>query len=235
MHIYFRACEKQQTISNVVRFNNISKTEIIKRCWKSIQASITNQDTIIIIHDDVSSMTLQWLLDTCNTSNIRFIEVPEHSWDYHLHTVKLLEVLAEQVVDYPDELHYIVEDDYLHTENAIRVLEDTLKFWNHFAVSYDYPDRYTMNPQPAMIMLGHDRHWRTVESSTMTVLAKGSTWSRVLEVLKTAGPTSNDHIFLNIYKQEPCISPLPGVSSHMTDYHLTPLVDWSAIWNIQNV
>ena len=35
MHIYFRACEKQQTISNVTRFQNISKTEIIMGIFKS--------------------------------------------------------------------------------------------------------------------------------------------------------------------------------------------------------
>lgn len=235
MHIYFRACEKQQTISNVTRFQNISKTEIIKRCWLSLQASIADNDSITIIHDTVSDNTLAWLKGTSHTSNINFIEVPDHDWSYHQHTVVLLDVLAEQIIKYPDDLHYIVEDDYLHTPDAISVLEDTLKNWEHFAVSYDYPDRYTMNPEPAMVLLGADRHWRTVTSSTMTVLAKGKTWSRFIEAIKPFGPTSNDQVFTHIYKQEPCISPLPGVASHMTDHHLTPLVDWLSIWEAQNV
>lgn len=235
MHIYFRACEKQQTISNVVRFNNISKTEIIKKCWKSIQASVVYTDHITIIHDTVSAETLHWLKTNCETSNITFIEVPEHEWSYHEHTVVLLDTLEKQITEYPEELHYIVEDDYLHTADAIRVLEDTLKHWDHFAVSYDYPDRYTMNPEPAMVLLGVDRHWRTVTSSTMTVLAKGKTWSRFIDAIKPYGPTSNDQVFTHIYKQEPCISPLPGVSSHMTDHHLTPLIDWVALWESQNV
>lgn len=235
MHIYFRACEKQQTISNVTRFQNISKTEIIKRCWSSIQASVDKTDTIIIIYDTVSDSTLDWLLTTSKTNKVHSIQVGDHSWDYHLHTVTLLDTLHEYIKQFPDELHYIVEDDYLHTPDAIRVMQNTLKHWEHFAVSYDYPDRYTMNPQPAMVMLGVDRHWRTIESSTMTIVAKGSTWLKVIDAVKTIGPTSNDQIFTQIYKQEPCISPLPGVSSHMTDYHLTPLVDWAQIWNMQDV
>ena len=235
MHIYFRACEKQQTISNVVRFRNINKAEIIKRCWKSIQASVTEEDTIIVIHDDVKPDTLQWLKDSSNTTKISFVEVPDHSWDYHLHTVIMLDVLAIKAAEYPNELHYIVEDDYLHTPNAIRVMQLSLQQWNHFAVSYDYPDRYTMDPQPARILLGPDRHWRTVESATMTIVARGATWLRYMDTIKTMGPTSNDRVFVELFKYEPCLSPLPGLSSHMTDYHLTPLIDWNNIWSSYNV
>lgn len=235
MIIYFRVCEKQQTISNVIRFQQINKTDMIRRCWKSLQASVTKEDTIFIIHDAVSDETLDWLLDTANTSKINFVAVEPHSWDYHLHTVTLINVLEEQCVKYPDDLHYILEDDYLHVDNALSVIKNTLGNWNHFAVSYDYPDRYNLNPEPCMVVLGYDRHWRTINSSTMTVLAKGTTWSKYMTELKQAAPTSNDQVFLNIFSKEPCLSPLPGLSSHMTEFHITPLVSWSEIWDNQNV
>jgi len=235
LHIYFRACEKQQAISNVMRFQNINKTEMLKRCWLSIQSSVTDSDTIIIIHDEVSEDTLKWLHKTSNTSNISFVEVEKHEWNYHLHTVTAIDILAEQCIKFPDELHYLVEDDYLHTANAIWVLENSLLQWQHFAVSYDYPDRYRDGYEPALVMLGVDRHWRTVQSATMTVLAKGSTWLRHIETLRAVAPTSNDAIFREIFKQDACISPLPGVASHMTDYHMTPLVDWVSIWEMQTI
>jgi hypothetical protein len=235
MIIYFRVCEKQQTISNVIRFQQINKTDMIRRCWKSLQANVTKEDTIFIIHDAVSDETLDWLLDTANTSKINFVAVEPHSWDYHLHTVTLINVLEEQCVKYPDDLHYILEDDYLHVDNALSVIKNTLGSWNHFAVSYDYPDRYNLNPEPCMVVLGYDRHWRTINSSTMTVLAKGTTWSKYMTELKQAAPTSNDQVFLNIFSKEPCLSPLPGLSSHMTEFHITPLVSWSEIWDNQNV
>jgi hypothetical protein len=235
MIIYFRVCEKQQTISNVLRFENLNKTEMIKRCWLSLQKSVTKEDTIVLVYDSVSSETLTWLQHTAITDNLVLVEVPEHSWDYHLHTVVLVNTLEAMSHKYPDELHYILEDDYLHVPNSLDVLKNTLKDWEHFAVSYDYPDRYYLNPEPTRVMLGIDRHWRTVTSSTMTVLAKGKTWLRYIESLKVAATTSNDQVFVEIYKQQPCISPLPGLSSHMTQHHITPLVNWQEIWNNQNV
>ena len=200
----------------------------------SLQASVDNTDTIIVVHDSVSPDTLAWLKATSNTSSLEFVEVPEHSWSFHQHTVTLVDVLREQCTKHPTHLHYIVEDDYLHVPNAIRVMQDTLAVWPNFALSYDYPDRY-VTPKPCHVIIGKDRHWRTVDSSTMTVSAIGRRWLDVMPELVQAAPTSNDKMFEEIYKQIPCISPMPGLASHMTDHHLTPLVNWNHLWNVYNV
>lgn len=230
MIIYFRVCEKQATISHVSRYNDSSKVDIIKRCWLSLQESVNSDDRIIIIHDEVSDSTLKYLEDTSKTENIKFVEVQPHDWDYHEHTVTLVEVLEQEARLYPEELHFILEDDYLHVPNALNVLRATLSGWDHFAVPYDYIDRY-INTEAATILLGPDRHWRTVNSSTMTVVAKGKTWLEYINDLRAAAPTSNDQVFLDIYKISSCISPLPGVSSHMTGKHDTPYIDWQGIWD----
>lgn len=230
MIIYFRVCEKQETISYVDRFNYANKTELLKKCWISLQSGITNSDKVIVIHDSVSSDTLEFIADTCKTNNLEFIKVPEHSWEYHLHTVVLIEVLSKYCALFPEEIHYIVEDDYMHYPYAISIMNDNLKEWAGFAVSYDYPDRYA-NAQPAMVVLGTTRHWRTITSSTMTVLAKGKTWLSYIGILKKAAPTSNDKIFEEIYTKTACISPIPALSSHMTKYHLSPFIDWEGMYN----
>lgn len=234
MIIYFRACEKQATISNVARFNNIAKVEMLKRCWSALQSSVRPSDTVIIIADEVHKQTLEWMLEVCNTKNVEIIAVPEHEWSNHLHTVVLINTLEVYAKEYPDLLHYLVEDDYLHTPNALSVLETNLSNWGNFAVSYDYPDRYH-EVVPCQVILGYDRHWRTVTSSTMTILAKGSVWLRFIPELKIAAPTSNDQVFKELFKQVPCISPIPGVSSHMTDRHWTPYINWGDIWDKQNI
>jgi hypothetical protein len=233
LFIYFRACEKQETISYVKRFKDTSKTTILKKCWLSLQESVNETDHIIVIHDDVSEDTLIWLENTAMT-DVSFIAVPKHDWSYHQHTVTLVETLRAKCIEFPAELHYIVEDDYLHTPNAIRVMQDTLALWPNFAVSYDYPDRYT-TPVPSYIILGKDRHWRTINSCTMTLAAIGKRWLDVMPELEKYAPTSNDKVFEEIFKQIPCLSPMPGLSSHMTDHHLTPLVDWNNIWESYNV
>jgi hypothetical protein len=233
LFIYFRACEKQETISYVTRFKNTSKTTLLKKCWLSIQESVNSSDTLVVVHDSVSKETLDWLVKTSRTS-IRLVEVPSHEWSYHQHTVTLTNTLKEFSAIFPGEIHYIVEDDYLHTEDAIRVMQNTLSLWPNFAVSYDYPDRYT-NPKPCHVVIGYDRHWRTVDSSTMTVAATGKRWLDIMPELEQAAPTSNDKIFEKIYQQIPCISPMPGLSCHMTDRHHTPLVDWAKIWDKYDV
>ena len=229
MIIYFRACEKQETISYVDRYKYDSKTKILKKCWLSLQSGISEDDKIIIIADAVSESTIQFLIDTSNTKNIEIILVPKHAWEHHLHTVVLVDTLEKYSNQFPNELHYIVEDDYLHVPNAISILKDNLKDCPYFALSYDYPDRY-VKPELAMIIIGSDRHWRTVSSSTMTVLALGETWLKVIPALKQAAPTSNDKVFEAIYQNIACISPIPALSSHMTKYHLSPLIDWETIY-----
>jgi hypothetical protein len=233
LFIYFRACEKQETISYVKRFKDTSKTDILKKCWLSLQESVDSTDTVIVIHDAVSESTLEWL-GTTSKATVQFVEVPEHDWNYHMHTVVLVETLKQYCESNPTELHYIVEDDYLHTPNAVRVMQDTLAAWPNFAVSYDYPDRYA-KPVPSYVVLGKDRHWRTIDSSTMTVLALGRRWLDIMPELEACASTSNDKVFEDIFKQIPCISPMPGLASHMTDHHLTPLVDWQKIWDSYNV
>lgn len=233
LFIYFRACEKQETISYVKRFKGISKTTILKKCWLALQESVNETDRIIVIHDSVSEDTLIWMENTSKTET-SFVEVPEHDWSYHQHTVSLVDTLRAMCEEFPAELHYIVEDDYLHAPNAIRIMQDTLARWPNFAVSYDYPDRYA-NPVPSYIILGTDRHWRTVDSCTMTIAALGKRWLDIMPELEKAAPTSNDKVFEPIFKQIPCISPMPGLSSHMTDHHLTPLVDWNKLWERYDV
>lgn len=234
MIIYFRACEKQQTISNLSRFKKIDKTTILKKSWMSIQQSINDTDTVIIIEDQVSKETIDWMLNNNNSGSIEIVSVPEHVWGYHQHTVTLVETLEKMCVNHPTKLHYIVEDDYLHTNNAIRVMEDTLANWPNFAVSYDYPDRYK-DPRPCHVVLGKDRHWRTIDSCTMTVVALGARWLDIMPELKNAAPTSNDRMFEDIFKQIPCLSPMPSLSAHLTDYHLSPLVDWEKEWQNQKI
>jgi hypothetical protein len=233
MLIYFRACEKEQTISYVPRFGQFNKTIILKKCWLSIQKSIAKNDSLLLIEDGLSEGTLEWLLANSKVP-VTVISVPKHSWDFHQHTVTLVDTLKANAARYPEELHYIVEDDYLHTLGALQVLRDNLFNWNGFAVPYDYPDRYS-NPKPCQVFVGKDRHWRTIDSSTMTVLAKGHVWSKVIPMLEQAAPTSNDKVFEELYKQIPCINPLPGVACHLTDRHPTPLVDWVKLWNIFDV
>lgn len=92
MKIYFRCCEKQQSVSGVQRWSEIPKNVMIKKCWKSIYDGIDANDEVFILHDEVSEDTLSFI-EKYSYDNTTFLEVPKHEIQDRLHTFKMLEFL----------------------------------------------------------------------------------------------------------------------------------------------
>ena len=219
MQIYFRVCEHEATISYVERYENYSKKTILRKSWASLKDQLTEVDKVTFIHDKVSDETLKWLDNNCNALR-EFIEVPEHAWEYHQHTVTLVEQLEKNIKN-NSETHLLIEDDYLFAPNALETMRSLEGLYGAFFLPYDYPDRYRER-KLCQVTTGLTCHWRTVDSCTMTIGASATIWQQVIPLLKEAAPTSNDKVFEEIFKQFPCISPVPGVASHMTASHPTP-------------
>jgi|SRR5210317_732095 hypothetical protein len=228
MKIYFRCCEKQQSVSGVQRWSEIPKNVMIKKCWKSIYDGIDANDEVFILHDEVSEDTLSFI-EKYSYDNTTFLEVPKHEIQDRLHTFKMLEFLKTQLQSSnPDDIHYIVEDDYLHTPDAISSMKEIFKKWEHFVTTYDYPDRYTMDRNPCYLMVGSDRHWRTNPSGTYTFAAKTKTWLDSWDIIMEHAPHNPT---IKMFEKHSCISPVPGTSSHLTPHHMSPIVDWDSLWN----
>jgi hypothetical protein len=221
MKIYYRACEKEPTISHVQRYKDYSKKTILRKCFSSLVHQITNVDNLIIIEDEVCEETLAWMQKQVNTGLLTMVSVPKHDFSYHQHTVTLVEILDQQTKAFPNETHLLVEDDYLFSANALSTVRSLKGLYDGFFVPYDYPDRY-QNPFLCQVILGRTCHWRTVNSCTMTLGASGKAWQQIMPKLYEAAPTSNDKIFEEIFKTYGCISPLPGVATHLTAHHPTP-------------
>jgi hypothetical protein len=220
MYIYYRICEKEATISHVKRYGDYSKKTILRKSFASLAHQLTDEDSITIIHDEVSEETLKWVDKQIPAGLVNYVEVPKHPWDYHQHTVTLVEELEKNIQNNND-LHLLIEDDYLFAPNALEIVKSLQGIYGAFFVPYDYPDRYRERI-PCLVLTGTMCHWRTIHSCTMTIGATASAWREVLPLLKEAAPTSNDKVFEEIFKKYSCISPLPGVATHMTDHHHTP-------------
>ena len=98
-----------------------------------------------------------------------------------------MDVLEDKISSSPDdEIHYIVEDDYLHTKEALNTCRHVIgdKMWDHFVVPYDYPDRYTMDNSPCGLMVGPSCHWRTNPSATYTLMAQTHTWKKAMPIIR---------------------------------------------------
>lgn len=220
MHIYYRVCEKEPTISFVGRYAELSKKTILRKSWLSLAPQITDRDEVTIIHDEVSKKTLDWMEGKLASGLVNYVEVPSHDFSYHAHTVTLLETLKNNLQD-DKKIHFLIEDDYLFAPKALETIKSLEGLYGAFFVPYDYPDRYKNN-ETCQVILGPTCHWRTINSCTMTIGASALVWKQFLNQLTLAAPTSNDKVFEEIFKIIPCISPLPGIATHLTDSHPTP-------------
>ena len=251
MIILFRSCETNLSpgslgdgTEDVPRWNGRFKLEIIRKCYKSLQAGLTEEDEIIVINDNTSEDTLTWM--KANTkAKFSIINITplaklraEHPFPrYHPilpgSCMELMELLVDLADKNPEEIIYVCEDDYLHIPNAITTLK--VIFSSHFAgffVPYDYPDRYTIDKTRTCelynTIIGHVR---TIPSATLTIAAKGKTWSEFKYDLLRAGVFADDSWTWKAFAQATAISPIPGVATHLQEHCITPRIDWENIYN----
>jgi hypothetical protein len=231
MIIYFRCSEQKDPVTFKPLKN---KTETLKKSWLSLQQSITNEDRIFIIYDQVSKETMKFLDDTAKTLRLP-VRVPKHKSDFHQHTVTAIELLKKELDNSNEsEWHFMIEDDYLFTPNALDIIRKAQKHWGGFIVPYDLPIWYKQGFH-CQLVVGHDRHWRTVPTATMTIMARTKIWKKYIDKMEFIAPKSDDTIFQQIFQADMCIAPLPAVAAHLAQGQVSPLINWDTIWNNINL
>ena len=255
MIILYRASEANKSPGSISdgsqdkpRWNGKKKDEIFRKCWLSLQQGLEGwSDRIVVLADKVTDETKQWMKDTCSIPTkleIRDIpprtEVPpygEHPYpQYHPVTINtcipLMETLIKLCEEYPDELVYICEDDYLHTKDAVVKMKNIYKAgYEGFYVPYDYPDRYFDRDKTVEVILGPDCHLKTVSSATLTLAAKGRAFLPFKHSILQAGVFSDDSWTWKAFRQSVAVCPIPGTTTHLQDNCITPLIDWNVVWN----
>ena len=145
-----------------------------------------------------------------------------------------------------DDIVFFVEDDYLHFETT---LEEMISSYERissqinrdmFVCSADYPFFYMDNIK-TNILIGNNRHWRTINKSLCTFMTSKSLidkyWNNFYKnCLDRHDPFEK---YLNeIYEKEICISPIKSLSIHMTNinssYGLSPFIDYKSLWEENN-
>lgn len=235
MLIYWRVCEKQETLSFIPRWGGNSKLEIIKKCWLSLQQSVTRDDKIKVFEDSCSNELLHWLQLT-SRAPISFISIPKSDKrrnEYPIHYILPINILMhEDAKNYPEELIYFCNDDFLHLPTALHIMKSVyVDGWKSFAVPYDYPDRYTLDrTRQAEIFINRYSHWRTIPSCTGVTMAPGNMWLKHKIVISQNVQFNNDSWTYEAYSKDLAICPIPGVSTHLTENCMTPLINWQKIW-----
>ena len=246
MIIYWRVCEKQETQSFTPRWENKDKKELLRKCWMSLQPSVDDSDTFIILWDKVRESTVDWLVRHSRTPNVQVLECPIYElpdgvetqlgdvMDKRRHHYSALAETIDKTTNlFPNEVHYLCNDDFLHLPHALLAMKSVYKDgWEGFVVAYDYPDRYTMDRnRQCELLLNQYSHWRTIPSCTGCTSALGRTWQQHIKLFQQTAIYNSDSFTWEMYAKSGCLAPVPGMASHLTQGCLTPRVNWAEIYD----
>ena len=253
-HILLRACDKIESVHKVRRPFALSKLQTIKLCFYSMYQSL--QDTqyqFTVIGDDLSTELLDFfnkfndlIVDNTNFGGAEkslqkqinlALNVPDNEWIYmceddYLHSSKAFKYISEFIEN---------KEKYLKTspkkKNYMnRIIGDLSKIPLIIHTS-DYPDRYKPNwKRLSFIFLSKYCHWRQISNTTHTLLLQSSTIKKFEKHIKASsiGPSDSklsERIYGRIFfiNKALCVSPIKGLSTHMTEGVMTPLVDWELV------
>jgi hypothetical protein len=150
-----------------------------------------------------------------------------------------------------DDVVYFVEDDYLHTPDALSKLEEAVgEVPFDYITLYDHPDRYlpTNHPRHDLPLLtdalytSRSHQWRTVESTCMTFAARVRTLREDFDAFMTYVIPKRIPYDRGLFRhlqglgssrpethRRLLVGALPSLATHCEAAYLAPGVDWDAM------
>ena len=141
-----------------------------------------------------------------------------------------------------DDLIYFVEDDYIHSIDAIKEMILTYEKLSSMLKQElilcpaDYPYLYS-KIENSKIFLGNKNHWRSIKETLCTFLMSKEMIIKYWDELTSACTFEHypfEKPFHKIYDKEYCLSPIPSLAIHCTNinsvFGLSPNVDWKKAW-----
>ena len=260
--------DKVMLDQNKKRIFDLPKIEYTLRTIKSVIKSceiakeyFNDVDIKIIITDDKSNKeNLNRIDQVLKVSNLKteLISLNENEFDDQIKSIdtegknisknmisnmrnlfKSIQIAETEETD----LFYFLEDDYIHTKEAITEMLFTYEKVSSqlnqelFLCPADYPYLYT-SVDDSKIFFGNMRHWRSVNETLITFLTSKKMINKYLVELKLMSTVRHHPMELKlhqIYKKEYCISPIPSLAMHATNinsiYGLPPNFNWKKIWD----
>jgi len=199
--------------------------------------SVFGKDNVVVVGDNLNDETVQMV----NSAGVRLVKVSNGNGSGTFRNALDL-ALQENTAN---DIIYLLEDDFLHKPEARIILEEGLRSYNGYVTGYDHPDKYldkTLGGNPFIESEGEvtrlvktrSSHWKITNS---TVMSFATTYDRLQADKDLLYKHSSKHItdsfalFLELSQEHgiPCMSSVPGVSTHTEAAWLTPLTDRSKI------
>jgi hypothetical protein len=255
--VVFRTCDVVQSLHGAPRPFGLSKLELIKVCFLSLYDALQAvPHEIHVLGDRISDELQQFFRgypvtvsvgSYGNDASIRasfamgmrrapddWVYVVEDDYLHQAHTFEYIDdLLANRDA--------IMRDARLEPQRRSLWLENVavrgLARRPLFIYPPDYPDRYLSGKRRfSLIFLSRHTHWRQVGNTTFTMMAQAATLVRYRRVIDRAADGARDGYLsrklygnLSFTGRGLCVSPMPGLATHMHESTMTPLVDWSAL------
>ena len=254
-HVVFRTCDAVQALRGSRPFG-LDKRTLIKVCFLSLLEALAEVPHSIVVLGDKLSDDLVSFFRRFETGP-GGVQLRLGNWgnDESIRqslTAALLRPGEEWVYFCEDDyLHqpfaFTWIDELIRRRNEVlsfrpgrwfmRALFRTANEAPLFIHPADYPDRYEPGKrQFSLVFLTRLNHWRQVSSTTFTFLGEVRSIRRYERHVRAASVGARDdylsrHLFSHVFYRGRglCVSPIPGVATHMTEGVMTPLVDWKRI------
>ena len=145
------------------------------------------------------------------------------------------------------DIVYFVEDDYLHSEDAITEMIFAYEKFNAIfskdlvLLPSDYPYLYAKD-EVTKIYLGEKYHWRLVSESLVTFMTSKKIIEEHYNSLEKMGIEWIDpweKPLHDIYNSNPCLSPMPSLAVHCANinsiFGISPFIDLKKLWEKSKV
>ena len=187
-----------------------------------------------IIADGISKDTEKMILKYVPQECIEHVNVGHGAGTFNL-------ALDLALMYEDEEIIYFIENDYLHTSDAKKILKEGFDIGASFVSLYDHPDKYLApdrggNPycdggaEDTRVYLTDNSHWKITNSTTMTFAAKAKTLRENEMILRDFTNGTHPHDFQMFLKlreyNQLLITPIPGRSTHGETAWLSPLTKW---------
>ena len=203
-----------------------------RRCFCSLRASLRDDVDLHIVHDGIQGELYEYILRTKRVNDT------VHNITCGTNSGSLTETfrLADELFSGGVEVVYFVEDDFLHSPNAVDVIIKGAQSFG-LVTGFDHLDRYKRTDD---VTHGHEFvafssktncHWRTAESTTCTWACDRDTWNKIRDDVYEYKLRDRELFRSLISKGVRLWTPIPGVSTTLDVTTFSPGVDWAGINN----
>jgi glycosyltransferase involved in cell wall biosynthesis len=249
LDIVLRTCDQAEVHpERGPRFIDCDKPTLIKKCLISLLQSIKNAQhldeiRLTIVDDHSSTETIEYIKEKIKSFNIEYEIISCEEKGFNYSALKQFEVCRDK----GKEWVYCVEDDYLHFPNSIeQFILMSKKLMNitgsTVAIRPD-DDLFTYSPnsphsrRTSVILLGEDRHWRTLYTCHNTMFTHVSVFKDYWELFASLSKffkklsVNEDKTINMIWEQIPLFSPIPTLVIHISQNNPPPFVDYQKLWD----